>query len=383
MLNLERLFKIQFDSSKISDDNFRKFAFDHLQKLKVNNTSGEFDGMIKETSIVYDKFMTTTSSEHNKQAVQKAKTLEVNNIMEEFKKLVRRKEGYIRSVFGKDSPYYLEFFPRGVSEYSMATKSNIIRLMDTFVESGKKYAKSLGEQFAIEFDNVRKRYINARTLQVEQMGMVEMEKSLNEDCRQKLERQLNKNLYTLAIMFMGDPERGMDFFNQSIIRPNHASNGNGAYVITLKTDQREFKTVKLTFKSNEEGVLNIKWGNGSESMVILSDSTKSVSHTYVTNGIYNIEITGDTDILTFLGCPDAGLVEVTIPEELNELVNIRLQGNDLSESSVNSVIENVNTTNNINGNLFLNDGTNAPPGSSVNDALNRLEENGWMVKINV
>lgn len=51
MINLQIFFKNHFDTQFISDDNMRKFADNHLQRLVVNNPGGIYTPIITDTGI--------------------------------------------------------------------------------------------------------------------------------------------------------------------------------------------------------------------------------------------------------------------------------------------------------------------------------------------
>lgn len=223
MLNFEKLFKIHFDTKEVSDDRLLKFAHDHIQRLKANNQNEQFTDMIDATAAVYKNYLSSVSNKHHHKSVQKAKTYELHKIIREFKQTVSQKEGLIRAAFGRKSPQYLEFFSRGMNEYAQASKSNIIKFMDVMIEAGNKYKDIIGEEFVKIFGKIRHNYINTRSKQLKQIGTVDMDRSNTASYRKALEIQLCRNLLAIASIFIGDPRRGNDFFNQSIVKKNYKS----------------------------------------------------------------------------------------------------------------------------------------------------------------
>ena len=218
MINLKSFFKNQFDTSKISDDKLKKFTEDHLQKLISNNTSGQFDTIITDTTSAYTTYYGSISDEGARYALQQALTKAMNNTVEAFKKAVSQKEGIIRGTFGKDAPAYQEFFPFGVGEYTHANLADIERLMDQFLTAANAHSAEVGIPFITEFQNYKSAYLSARESQLLKKAEVTDLKSASSVKRDVVEVQLMKNLLTIAGMYVGNDDMCNDYFDQSIIR---------------------------------------------------------------------------------------------------------------------------------------------------------------------
>ena len=96
MLNFKSFFKNHLDTPQISDDNLKKFTEDHLQRLVSNNTGGQFDTLVTDTTTAYTTYYGAISDEGARFALQQALTKAMNNTVEAFKKAVSQKEGIIR-----------------------------------------------------------------------------------------------------------------------------------------------------------------------------------------------------------------------------------------------------------------------------------------------
>ena len=116
MINLITLFRNHFGAKSISDDKLKVFSEDHIQRLTANNEGGVFTTLITETTTAHNQYFGQISSEATSRALQKSHTKMVDDIMVSFKDEVSRREGLIKSLFGKDSSNYIEFFPNGISE---------------------------------------------------------------------------------------------------------------------------------------------------------------------------------------------------------------------------------------------------------------------------
>ncbi len=220
MMDLKRLFKNHFNTNKISDDKLRKFAEVHLQRLSANNGTAQFTAMITATTAAYNAYFGSITNEDTKFAIQQGLTVTLNNIVENFKSFVSQKEGIIRGNFGKESAEYQEFFPLGVTEYRQANLQNIETLISRFVGAAERHNATLGAALQSDAENYLTDFQNARTAQLNKIGEVQAQKSETSTTRDVIENELMKNVHLIASMFIGNVDRCMDFFDQSIIRPD-------------------------------------------------------------------------------------------------------------------------------------------------------------------
>ncbi len=218
MLDLRRLFENQFDSRTISDDRLRKFTADHIQRLIANNKDGKYGALIQVTQTLYNDYFGAIKSEDVRVSEKQAKTLSKDEAKLNFINAIRQKEGIIRGHWGKDSPQYREFFPRGLVEYSRCTLTNVEKLMSRLTALAEKYKETLGQEFVDLFTRLQNEFVTVREEQLQKFGKVSDLKQLTRDKREALTTQLTKNLLSLAIDSIGEPQRVTDFFDQSILR---------------------------------------------------------------------------------------------------------------------------------------------------------------------
>jgi len=255
MLDLRNFFKNHFNSSQVSDDNLRKFAEDHLQRLTANNTGNQYASLLADTQVLYDDFNTIIKKEDQTFSQQQGKTLTTDNVISDFVQMVSRKEGAVRSEFGKDSPEYQEFFPNGLSEYHQVSKANAEMLMERMKNAGQLYVAQLGQNFVTIFDTFFNNYIAARQQQLQTIAKVGALKSDAEIAREKLTNQLMRNLLIISADFIGYTDRLDDYFDQSIIRRVNSKN-DGTVVslapansITNIESQGLTQTTEITFNN--------------------------------------------------------------------------------------------------------------------------------------
>lgn len=221
MIDLVKYFQIPFEDPEISFAEFLLFTEDAMARLKRQNEegpdAGAFTALVDATQPLFDAFNDAMSDHDDVTASREGGTMTKDQALEAFQLLVRRREGAIRSEFGKPSAQYEEFFPRGLREYSRATMSNAEVLMDRMVTKTTKYQALLGAAIVTEFTNARAAFMSARAAQLNQKGDVSGAADARWSTRAALERQTTVNLMTVAIKYLGQPEKVLLFYNQSIL----------------------------------------------------------------------------------------------------------------------------------------------------------------------
>lgn len=227
-MDLKSFFKNPFSAMNVGSDKFRKFCEIHIQRIAARNDGGKYDTMLTETTDAYTTLFGAMTDGDTKFAVQQSYTKATNSVVEEFKQKISQKEGTIRGNWNKGTSVYQEFFPLGVTEYSQATLGNVETLMNRIVTAAEAHAAELGQAFVDLFKDIRSRFITARANQLKKIGEVKGSKTAFGNAKGGLEKQLMKNLLTLAMEFMDDPETGAAFFDQSIVKSSTAkAGGNG------------------------------------------------------------------------------------------------------------------------------------------------------------
>lgn len=218
IINLQTLFKNHFDTRTISDDDLKKFSEDHLARITANNPGGILAPIVAPMGAAHTAYFGAISSEDVAQAVQEALTAQVDAKMDEFKRLVRRKEGAIRNAFGENGPIYMEFFPHGLSEYTNADKGNIELLMQRFTTLTATHVADIEDDIDVTFQNFQTAFQAVRTAQLGKKGTVDDLKDASSANRDALETMLIKSLHFIAYQYPGNVEQCMAYFDQSFLR---------------------------------------------------------------------------------------------------------------------------------------------------------------------
>lgn len=220
MIRISRLFEIIFEDEKISFGEFYNFSKDHLARMKALDAAGQpnagrYTALIAATQPLFDIFELHMSGRLAEQATQEGATVIRDGAIKAFKSAVSQQEGLIRAKFGRTSGPYQEFFPLGVTQYSNATLETVKALMDNFVNKAQTHQAALGADFLAQFTALRGAFAGAQEVQAQRKGAVEGMIEQRKGSRAALERQTMLNIYALAAMHVGEPERANDYFDQT------------------------------------------------------------------------------------------------------------------------------------------------------------------------
>ncbi len=207
----------------------QKFTEDHLGRLTVNNSSGLFTTILNDTQAAYTAFFGKMADGDLAFSVQQSLTMSADNLLETFKKEISKHEGTVRSLYGVDTPDYIQFFPRGIAEYSWSNKKNVEVLMERFVHIANAHSADVGVAFINLFTNIQSNYKTARDSQLLKIGEVAVARVKKRSTRHDLEVQLCKNIYYIGFQFPTNTKKCMSFFDQSILhyRIRSATDGKG------------------------------------------------------------------------------------------------------------------------------------------------------------
>ena len=290
MLNLKTIFRNLFNTREISDANLKKFSQTHISRLTSANTGGTYNDILADVQAAYTPFANAINAEDFAHSQQQGNTIAADNIFYEFKTLISQKEGFVRGIWGVNSPQYQDFFPEGLSEYSQATKTNVEMLMSRIVAAATTHNAELNPDFLLLFQGIESNYLAARTAQLTKIGEVETLKTNSSNARQVLTTQLMKNLLIIASNNVGNTSMLEDYFDQSFIRSNIApDDGSIGGVIAANTTiniESEGLTIDTEITITNSGNTPLKFG------------IEQTATTAVENGIVVAE--GATFIATYL-----------------------------------------------------------------------------------
>ena len=212
MFKIKRYFENPFDDRKISSEEIRIFAEDHIGKLTGH---GGYATMLTATEPLFTAFDDALSARATELGTQGGGTMTKDQALQLFRTKIRQRRGRMVDVLGETSAEFHEIFPQGLMYYTRVTMQTAQQRLDYLVSKLTKFQAQLGAPLTAEFTTIRTSFETARTTQVEGMGSVSTARGVVKTTRTALELQLLDNLLTLAKEFKGQPEKAMEFFDQS------------------------------------------------------------------------------------------------------------------------------------------------------------------------
>ena len=218
MIKFENYFKVLLTQKHISEASLLRFLEDHLHRLMSNNPEGKYDALIAALTQLFDEYRAAIDERNLNQALQESMTKTVDKIISDFKRQISRKEYIILDIWDIKSPEYKEFYPRGLDEYSRATKGNTESLMTRFIATCELHTDDLPEGFAEKFIALQSSYISNREEQLRLIGATDGNRLNVAEKREAVVKQVTKNLLLIAVDFLDKPRMVKVYFDQSIVR---------------------------------------------------------------------------------------------------------------------------------------------------------------------
>jgi hypothetical protein len=218
MIKFENYFKVLLTQKHISEASLLRFLEDHLHRLMSNNPDGKYDALIAALTLLFDEYRAAIYERNLNQALQESMTKTVDRIISDFKKQISRKEHIILDIWDIKSPEYKEFYPRGLDEYSRATKGNTESLLARFNATCELHCNDLPDGFADKLIALQASYVSNRAEQLRLIGATDGNRFNVAEKRKAVVKQVTKNLLLIAVDFLDEPEMVKVYFDQSIVR---------------------------------------------------------------------------------------------------------------------------------------------------------------------
>lgn len=219
-MELLRYFENPFYIPRLKFNTFTTAVEIHIARLSTNNPGGIYDAIIAETKLLFAAFKETRSLRDSEFAEQQGSTITTGNARAACLKLVRNREGYIRYKFGgTNTAGYIEFFPEGLKELSSIRLMKLDFFMQRMVAKATNYQAVLGPELLAEFEVAYQAFQAARHAQTTNMVQTKILRTHTHNARKALADQLMRNLHTIGLHNIDNPEAAANYFDQSLFTP--------------------------------------------------------------------------------------------------------------------------------------------------------------------
>jgi len=274
MITLLRLVNDIFDDPKLSDDKLRTFGDDHIIRLANNNPGGIYDGLITATTNAYTSYYGSMTNEAVKEAVSEGFTINMNAKREAVLARLSKQQALVDYLFGEDSDTYQAFFPQGMTEYLREQLDNLTTILDRYLVAANANFTGAHAAEATDIAGLISAYKSARTAQRDAFSETDTLRTGRRETRKVLTLQLTRNILTLAIDFLENPDRFDDYYDVALLPKNTSSNGEDDTATTISGNVRSTLT--------NQPIVNAR--------VVLSNADGSVEAFTDANGNYEMPL---------------------------------------------------------------------------------------------
>ncbi len=204
-----------FENARISNANLSTFAEKHAALLSSFSAPPE---LLSALTPLINNFKLQLTEISTSEGRKQAKTVSVDDLIDEIKKFISRKGGVVADKFPADSPAYQEFYPYGRAEYTKAAKKNIQVLVERFRDACVKYKTELGDEIGQQMSTYVQQLADVRKTQIENISGVKDKSSTLDTARTQLTTQLFVNLLTLTLNNVNDTEKVNNYFDTSMLK---------------------------------------------------------------------------------------------------------------------------------------------------------------------
>ena len=221
MLHIVKFFENLFDDAKITVNRLIDFAKDNIGKMTSNNTGGIYTSRITATQTKVDALQTVLDNKNTDGSNYAGSTVSKTQSRAYFQNYLSQQEGLIKSVFGKGSQQYTEFFPKGLSGFQQATDTNFDSMAKTVVQKATEYVAELGTPFKTQITALYTAYDTAFDTQDSNKINVEGVSEAETIASLALQLQLTDNVLFTANSNINNPTAADIYFNTALLFAPH------------------------------------------------------------------------------------------------------------------------------------------------------------------
>lgn len=216
--NEKMLFGNIFDDRNIAPKYLERFADDHLAKLGKNNAGNMYNTIIANITTALTPFKTELGDVDTSVNTLGGKTITVDAFIKTF--VIYMKDNYINiaaKLGGDKTPAFIEFYPKGKTEYNRVTKTQMPTIMTRLNTAATNNAAALGTTIATQLQGFQIQWTAIRKNQLEGKATLKTNRQERGSTRLSLEQALLGSIHFVAQKFLGDVEKCMVLFNFSLL----------------------------------------------------------------------------------------------------------------------------------------------------------------------
>ena len=207
-----------FDKHSIIDARLQVFLRNLIASLTANNPGGVFTTLITSLTADYTTYFGNFETKGVNIAERKGLTSSLDTVSKLFADTVRGKYNTIASVYPLGTSVYIEFFPKGLTEFSRLTRANIQGISHRMSVKATEYMASLGgAPFAAIFTTLETNITAAIGTQNTGKSVVKTITSEVLTNRTPVENQTMKAMYEVGSQFWPNQATCRSYFDFSLL----------------------------------------------------------------------------------------------------------------------------------------------------------------------
>ena len=220
MITIEKILCNFFHQKNISRKHLLTFSKDELKRLISANKINQFDAIIAYLTPLITAFSDEISNEDTDVNVRLGETKSVDQVTADFSATMSARQGGIYKTFGsKTSKEYLEFYPKGLKEYSIPGREDMTFLTKRIGKAALKHANALGPVIAAELQAFEPAFTAARGSQTTVIADIATDRSAITTNQLALEIGLTKSIHGVGDIYPGDIISCTPLFNFNLLYP--------------------------------------------------------------------------------------------------------------------------------------------------------------------
>jgi hypothetical protein len=232
-MNIKTLFGNFYNDDKISPFYIERHADDTIAKIGRNNIAGVFDGILTPLKAAMIPFKAELGDVDTSVNVLLGKTVTVDGFIAGFVGFM--KDNYINiaaKLGGEKAAALLEFYPRGNSEYSQITKTQMPTVSARVNTAATSNAAALGAPLTAELQAFKADWVAVRDNQLKVKADLKSNRTERSTARISVENCLIAAVRFIGNKYPGDEEKCMQFFNFNLLEGVIHKGKGGDEVVT-------------------------------------------------------------------------------------------------------------------------------------------------------
>ena len=217
MTTLTAFFRNCFADRQISQARLLAYTTDHLERLKAANLP-DMAARVTATEAALASVRATTVADESKLGVRKGRKQSKGSFRRGLGRRLGKIQAAVQAVFGVDGPEVREFFPEGRYGFTKCTDDLLAARLAALAGALTARAAELGPETVAEGAALQSEWAKVYAAS-EAVSGEKAETEVNaRSAREALQRELQANVLSLALLYPGQPEKLAVFAQESLLR---------------------------------------------------------------------------------------------------------------------------------------------------------------------